>query len=175
MGFLFRIRKVTSSACFQKCVNSLWSRMDEKPWPILIVAFVVTFALGIGIYTFVYAKGASYLSNDPKACVNCHVMQNHFNAWQKSSHHAVAVCNDCHAPKNIIGKLAVKGINGWNHGSAFTTGDFKEPFQITELNSKVTETSCRTCHSAIVHQIDTKLGGDPISCVRCHSTVGHME
>lgn len=29
-------------------------------------------ALDVGAYTFVYAKGASYLTNDPKACVNCH-------------------------------------------------------------------------------------------------------
>jgi cytochrome c nitrite reductase small subunit len=35
-------------------------------------------AIGIGAYTFIYAKGYSYLSNDPGACANCHVMQEHY-------------------------------------------------------------------------------------------------
>ena len=29
-------------------------------------------AAGVGGFTFVYARGYSYLTNDPKACVNCH-------------------------------------------------------------------------------------------------------
>lgn len=45
---------------------------------------------GIGGYVFVY---------DPNACANCHVMQAHLDAWSRSSHRAVAVCNDCHAPR----------------------------------------------------------------------------
>jgi hypothetical protein len=28
-------------------------------------------------YTFVYAKGYSYLTNDPGACANCHIMADH--------------------------------------------------------------------------------------------------
>jgi cytochrome c nitrite reductase small subunit len=31
--------------------------------------------LGLGAYTFLYAKGYSYLTNNPAACANCHVMQ----------------------------------------------------------------------------------------------------
>ena len=27
---------------------------------------------GIGGFTFVYAKGYSYLSTDPRTCLNCH-------------------------------------------------------------------------------------------------------
>ena len=30
--------------------------------------------------------GASYLTDDPAACANCHVMQEHFDAWPRSSH-----------------------------------------------------------------------------------------
>ena len=40
----------------------------------VMIALTVGTAAGIGSYTFVYAKGASYLSNDPNACANCHVM-----------------------------------------------------------------------------------------------------
>jgi cytochrome c nitrite reductase small subunit len=133
-------------------------------------------AAGVGTYTFVYAKGYSYLTNDPKACANCHVMENHFAAWTKSSHHAVAVCNDCHAPKNFVGKWMTKGINGWNHSLAFTTQRFHEPIEITSMNIKVTENACRRCHESIVRMIDPPhAGGSKMSCIRCHSTVGHME
>ncbi|MGH7821889.1 MAG: NapC/NirT family cytochrome c, partial [Candidatus Binatia bacterium] len=55
-------------------------------------------AAGIGGYTFVYAKGYAYLTDDPGACANCHVMEEQHSAWMKSSHRAVAVCNDCHTP-----------------------------------------------------------------------------
>ena len=37
------------------------------------IALGVLFGLatGIGGYTFVYARGGSYLTNNPKACANC--------------------------------------------------------------------------------------------------------
>ncbi len=128
---------------------------------------------GVGTYTFVYAEGASYLTNDPAACANCHVMQSHYDAWSRGSHHAVATCNDCHTPHDLLGKYAVKGLNGWNHSLAFTTGRFHEPIQITEMNRRVTESACRYCHADIVHAIDARPGAEPISCIRCHRDVGH--
>ncbi len=48
--------------------------------------------IGLGTYTFLYAKGYSYLTNNPEACANCHVMHP-YEAWLKSSHHSVASCN----------------------------------------------------------------------------------
>lgn len=68
---------------------------------------------GVGVFTFGYGKGASYLSNNPQTCVNCHVMQDHFDAWQQSSHHHFAVCNDCHLPHDSIGKWITKADNGF--------------------------------------------------------------
>lgn len=72
---------------------------------------------GIGIYTFVYAKGASYLTNDPEACANCHIMQDQYNGWQVSAHRSVAVCNDCHTPPGLIPKYVTKASNGFWHSS----------------------------------------------------------
>ena len=51
-------------------------------------------AVGIGAFTFVYAKGASYLSTEPAVCANCHIMGEHFDAWQRSSHRTAAGCAD---------------------------------------------------------------------------------
>jgi cytochrome c nitrite reductase small subunit len=142
----------------------------------LLVALVLGTLIGLGGYTFVYAKGYSYVTNDPAACANCHVMENHFSAWTKSSHRAVAVCNDCHTPPGLVPKYATKALNGWNHSLAFTTGRFPEPIQITPRNTAVTEQACRKCHHEIVSAIE---GPHPetnrLSCIRCHATVGHLE
>ena len=136
--------------------------------------------IGVGGYTFVYARGYSYLTNDPAACANCHVMEAHYSAWMKSSHRAVAACNDCHTPPGLVPKYAVKAINGFNHSLAFTTGRFPEPLRITPMNTRATEKACRTCHDDIVEAIDPPRaapGGhrEQMSCIRCHTTVGHLE
>ncbi len=131
-------------------------------------------AAGIGGYTFIYAEGASYLTNDPAACANCHVMKDHFDAWAKSGHHHVAVCNDCHTPHDLLGKYWTKARNGWHHSQAFTTGNFHEPIQITPVNRAVTEAACRYCHQDIVQAIDRfPHDGKALSCIQCHASVGH--
>ena len=62
---------------------------------LLAAAVLVGSAGGLGVYTFVYAKGYSYITNDPAACANCHVMNDQYSGWLKASHRSVAVCNDC--------------------------------------------------------------------------------
>ncbi len=156
----------------------------------LLVAVIVGILTAVGGYTFIYARGYSYLTNDPQACANCHVMEDHFRAWTKSSHRAVATCNDCHTPPELVPKYMTKAINGWNHSVAFTTGRFHEPLQITARNVDVTERACRKCHQNIVDAIESpptsmlpSPGGpvsrpgppERLSCIRCHSTVGHLE
>ncbi len=140
----------------------------------VVLAIVVGGAAGIGGYTFIYAEGASYLTNDATACANCHVMRGHYDAWVKSTHHAVATCNDCHTPHDSLGKLLTKATNGFNHSLAFTTGRFHEPIEITPRNQAIVESTCRRCHEDIVHAIDrSPRQGDSLSCVRCHVEVGH--
>ena len=45
------------------------------------IAVAIGAAIGLGGFTFVYAKGYSYLSNDPNACANCHIMRDHLDAY----------------------------------------------------------------------------------------------
>ena len=93
----------------------------------LVLCALLGALLGLGSYTFVYAEGTSYLSNDPRACVNCHVMREQYDAWQKTSHHAAATCNDCHVPQDLFGKYLAKAIHGYRHSKAYTFEDFHEP------------------------------------------------
>jgi cytochrome c nitrite reductase small subunit len=144
----------------------------------LVVGAVVAGALaGIGGYTFVYAKGYSYLQNDPAACANCHVMREQLDGWTKSSHRSVAVCNDCHTPHDILGKYATKVRNGFWHSFYFTSGTFHEPIHILPRDRQITENACRRCHGDIVESMGTPAhaGADSLSCIRCHSSVGHQE
>lgn len=140
----------------------------------LTIAMLLGGAAGLGGYTFVYAEGGSYFSNDPSACANCHIMQSHYDAWSKSSHKAVAGCNDCHLPPGKLGKLFVKAKNGFNHTWAFTTGRFEEPIRMTPANRHVTERACRACHQDTVQMIEWSDGeAERLSCIRCHTQVGH--
>ncbi|MGA9520852.1 MAG: cytochrome c nitrite reductase small subunit [Myxococcaceae bacterium] len=131
--------------------------------------------LGIGVFTFGYAEGWSYLSNDPRACTNCHIMDPQFDAWQKSSHHTVAVCNDCHLPHAFVPKWIAKARNGFNHGWAFTFQDFHEPIQITKPNAEILQHACIDCHGALVHPLleSAAAAEDVVQCVHCHLDVGH--
>jgi cytochrome c nitrite reductase small subunit len=132
--------------------------------------------LGVGVFTFGYGKGASYMSNDPRGCVNCHVMQDHFDSWQHSSHHRVAVCNDCHLPHHPIGKWVVKADNGFFHSLAFTLNNFHDPIQIKPRNRRVTQGTCLHCHADFVHEmLPAEPGGEMLACIHCHQDVGHAQ
>lgn len=140
-----------------------------------IVAVLVGVAAGLGGYTFIYARGYSYLTNDPAACANCHVMNEQYAGWTRGSHRAVAVCNDCHTPATLVGKYATKASNGFWHSFYFTMGGFPDPIQMTPRNKRITEASCQKCHAEIVSAIQLPHPRTPaMSCVRCHASVGHL-
>ena len=108
--------------------------MKRAHFALFVLTALVGIALGLGAYTFAYAKGWSYLTNDPRACANCHVMNEQYDGWLKGSHRSVAVCNDCHMPHDFVGKYVTKARNGFWHSYYFTLGGFHEPIQITARN-----------------------------------------
>lgn len=135
---------------------------------VIVIGSLIGLAAGLGAYTFVYAKGYSYLTNDPAACANCHVMNDYYSGWLKGPHRAVAACNDCHTPHTPVGKYMTKASNGFWHSFYFTTGHYPDNLEIKPRNLRVTEGACRSCHAEIVHAIESD------SCIRCHFDVGHM-
>ncbi len=140
-----------------------------------LVGVLLGVAAGVGGYTFIYARGASYLTNDPRACANCHIMQEQYDGWLNSSHRSVATCNDCHTPPGFVPKYWTKAQNGFWHSFAFTTGRHPDPIRINERNRAVTESACRKCHGEIVSAIEgPHRPGFETSCIRCHRSVGHL-
>lgn len=143
----------------------------------LLLAVVCGIPIGIGLFTFHFAEGTSYLSSDPRACANCHIMQREFDGWQKAGHHGVAACVDCHLPPGGIAKWIAKGVNGFNHSRGFTFQDFHEPILITPRNAEILQQNCVRCHGDLVHELIAGAARDPdsIRCVHCHASVGHGE
>lgn len=149
-------------------------RIRGTAWTVL--SALTGIALGIGVFTFGYARGAAYLTNDPAACANCHVMREQYGAWMKASHRKAAVCNDCHAPSELVPKYATKALNGFFHSWAFTTGRFPDRIQITARNFKIAEQACLKCHADLVWASNaTREHRQGVACLRCHAGVGHME
>jgi cytochrome c nitrite reductase small subunit len=153
---------------------------------VLVAALLLGVMAGAGSYTAHNAQALSYLSNDPKACVNCHIMREAYDGWQKASHHHVAVCVDCHVPHDFVGKYLTKLEHGWNHSKAFTLQDFHEPIQIAARSAAVVEHNCVSCHRSLIGGLvqaqtafqDAHANLQPnqdggFDCVRCHRGVGH--
>lgn len=141
----------------------------------LLLGASIGLSIGVGTYTFVYAKGWSYMTDNPAACANCHIMNDQFTGWIKGSHHNVATCNDCHTPEGFFGKYYTKASNGFWHSYAFTTGDFHEPIQIKPYNREITQQACRKCHLDIVEALEgPHAETTTLSCLPCHASVGHL-
>lgn len=159
-----------------KRLETVQTLLNSVTLKLMIFGVGIGLATGIGVYTFWYAKGYSYLSNDPASCANCHIMNEQYSGWLKGSHHSFATCNDCHTPHDTVAKYINKASNGFWHSYYFTTNRFHEPIRIGKGNLRITEQACRNCHQAMVDSItvsyDQQRSGE-ISCVRCHRTVGH--
>jgi cytochrome c nitrite reductase small subunit len=143
---------------------------------LVLLALLTGLVAGVGGYGLVYAEAFSYMSSDSKVCANCHIMNAQYDSWQKSSHHAVAGCVDCHLPHDFVGKWTAKALNGWHHSKGFTLQDFEEPIHIKPGNSRILQNNCLACHGALVHEAAAETGRtDEFTCVHCHSSVGHGE
>jgi cytochrome c nitrite reductase small subunit len=141
-------------------------------WSFAAVASVGIF-LGVGLFTFNYAEGLSYFSDDPSSCMNCHIMRDQFEGWNHSTHKAVAGCNDCHSPHTFPDKWIVKGVNGFNHSLAFTLENFHEPIRIKAFNERVALDNCIYCHGMLTSQMHLDGVGQERSCLDCHQDIGH--
>ena len=141
----------------------------------VVFGCLVGVLIGVGAFTFGYAKGFSYLSPDPRACVNCHVMNEQYEAWLKSGHRHVANCVECHLPHEGLAKYIAKADHGFRHSAAFTLQNFKEPIEITPHDLEMVQVNCLRCHGALVHAMYASPGPrrQELNCMHCHAGAGH--
>src|SRR5690606_30339190 len=138
--------------------------------------------LGLGLLILHLANATSYLSNDPKACINCHVMTTQYASWQRSSHARVATCNDCHVPQdNFLRTYAFKASDGIRHATMFTFRLEPQVIQIKEAGANVVQGNCLRCHGDQVHatylnrsvSLDEREEGVGKFCWDCHRETPH--
>ena len=136
---------------------------------------------GIIITLFFISNASSYISNDPRACINCHVMSPHYATWMHSSHREHAVCNDCHVPHdNFFRKLYFKANDGLRHATIFTMRAEPQVIKIKEAGIAVVQQNCLRCHMNQVHPVsaanvsgENYKHGEGKLCWSCHRTVPH--
>ena len=146
----------------------------------ILVMVLVGAVLGMAGFTFMYAEGLSYFSTNPKACANCHIMNDQYASWTKGPHHGDARCVDCHLPRDTVEKYLAKALNGYHHSKGFTLQDFHEPILIKPRNAEILQNNCLRCHGDLVHEalVAGARGPQPAEvedgrCVHCHRGVGH--
>lgn len=165
-------------------INFLTSLIEKIIPPIqwrLYVIIMVGIIAGLSLYILYISNATAYLSNDPRACVNCHVMNVHYASWQRGSHARVATCNDCHVPQdNFFRTYWFKANDGLRHATYFTMRWEPQVIQIKEAGKEAVQGNCIRCHSNNIHPvalraISNKNVADQTEryCWECHRNTPH--
>lgn len=148
----------------------------------LAVALAAGILFGIAIYILYISNAVSYMSDDPKTCINCHVMNSQYASWFHSSHREKASCNDCHVPQdNILNKYFFKAKDGLRHATMFTLRMEPQVITIKDEGAEVVQDNCIRCHNDLI--TDNKILSktktfdhfrtDGRKCWECHREVPH--
>jgi cytochrome c nitrite reductase small subunit len=161
--------------------NILKAILPPREWH-LPVAIVAGALFGLVLFLFYISNAGSYLSNDPKTCINCHVMNYEYITWFHSSHREKASCNDCHVPHdNVFNTYFFKAKDGLRHATVFTLRQEPQVIRIKEEGAKVVQENCIRCHNELI--TDRKILSytkafdhfrtEGRQCWECHREVPH--
>lgn len=137
--------------------------------------------IGISLFAAYRSNALSYMSDDPRACVNCHIMGSYYASHAHSSHASVATCNDCHVPHtSLAAKYAFKARDGLYHASVFTLRAEPQAMRIKEAGANVVQANCVRCHNQLNEIVQpqtitlaAKEHGAGHLCWDCHRDVPH--
>ena len=117
------------------------------------------------------SNATSYMTDEPTACINCHIMQPQYASWSRSSHAQQATCNDCHVPhNNIVNKYFFKAKDGLRHSAIFTLGIEPQVIRMIPASERVVQQNCLRCHE----QLHTLVTVDESRyCWDCHRETPH--
>lgn len=142
----------------------------SRKWQVCICVLVGV-AVGGAVVTAHLGNAASYLSDSPETCMNCHVMNDAYASWQRGSHGKVAVCVDCHVPHdNLAAKLAFKGTDGMKHSYVFTARTEPQVLRLSSAAIPVVQNNCLRCHECRFDMVRLPGPGER-KCWDCHSNV----
>jgi cytochrome c nitrite reductase small subunit len=168
----------SSCGCFKAILDALPSKLIV---PLFLFGGV---ALGLGLYTVYTSRVFTYLSGDPSACVNCHIMAPSYQSWSKSSHANWATCNDCHVPQhNRLAGLLFEAQDGLHHSAVFLSGKEPPAPRPRPAATKVIQDNCVRCHTPLNTEFASAskathsdiLHGRDKACWDCHRHVPHTK
>ena len=141
----------------------------------------VSILVGVVLDMIYISNATSYLSDDSKTCMNCHVMGPHYATWQHSAHKEVTNCNSCHVPHdNIVNTYYFKAQDGLRHSTIFTMRTEPQSIKLSEGAIDVVQNNCIRCHENLVQSLEDKtLTSTPTShgygkyCWDCHRETPH--
>lgn len=163
---------------FLKKIISFFTPPQQWRFTVIILLGIL---FGLGAHILYVSNAFSYLSNDPNACINCHVMTPQYATWERSSHAKVATCNDCHVPQdNFIRTYYFKAMDGLRHATIFTFRLEPQVIRIKEAGRNAVQENCIRCHSNQIHPIALRAINNwsvedqrPGYCWDCHREVPH--
>lgn len=146
--------------------------------PVIIILGIL---FGLSIFSFRVSKAHSYLSDNPKTCVNCHIMAPQYTTWNHSAHREVTNCNDCHVPhNNVLNKYYFKAKDGLRHATIFTLRKEPQVIYIHEEGQDVVQANCIRCHSNTITDSNVLTLTDKFhsarserKCWECHRETPH--
>lgn len=154
----------------------------------LVYGSLVAVAVAVGLFVYLVniSRAFSYLSDDSKACVNCHIMNTYYATWERSSHANSTSCVSCHLPTNsFVDKYKAKAKDGWNHSVAFTLDTYGHTLNITEDGAQRVQANCVSCHASLTstlaknydlnHDFANPKADTGRKCWDCHKSVPHGE
>lgn len=117
----------------------------------LVINFLLAGMIGLGLFIAHVSKATSYISDDPKTCVNCHIMAPQYATYAHSSHREWTHCNDCHVPhNNFINKYYFKAKDGLRHATIFTLRKEPQVIFIHRPGREVVQGNCVRCHEDLL-------------------------
>ncbi|MDK9700391.1 MAG: cytochrome c nitrite reductase small subunit [bacterium] len=149
-----------------------WLKLEwiHPKWQ-LPTAIALGVFVAIGILIFRASEATSYLTDDPKACINCHIMRPEFATYARSSHARVATCNDCHVPQHPLWKWPFKARDGMRHAFMFTFRLEPQVIHASEMAEAAIESNCIRCHGKLIETAgNIKMNQH---CFFCHREVPH--
>ncbi len=115
------------------------------------IIFMLGILCGLLVFLVYISKAPSYLSDNPKTCINCHIMVPQYATWSHSAHGRETHCNDCHIPhNNIFNTYYFKATDGLRHAAIFTLRGEAQVIKIGDDGKKAVQMNCIRCHEYLV-------------------------
>jgi cytochrome c nitrite reductase small subunit len=165
---------------FKGLFKQIMLLIPPPPLKIPFLLIIGAFA-GLSFATFLLTNTMSYMSDDPKACINCHIMRPEYSTWYHGSHRERASCNDCHVPHDsFYRKYYFKASDGLRHAFMFTFHLEPQVIRIHDAGKGAVQENCIRCHinqvspvSSAGITLESYKHGEGKLCWECHRETPH--